>query len=260
MNLKLNDMYYKRLFYSVIMSVSIFFYIQFREIENIEQFFIILFGGINRHENTFFLDWAIFSAPFFVYIYLYGNVLGDGIKRTAVLIFIRRNEKIKWYKNKILALLLYTCLYYGIFIFIMTVCFKLKGVPVYSTESYWYSILIIFSNCILCKFVFLTAMNILSIKVKNFALLIASIFIAYYPMQILLTPSCYSDMSIIMFYPAMQSVLFLHNIKNTPFMDSYYFQLSIDGSTPLFSLIYNLILFVFIYIIGIMVVKKHDII
>lgn len=258
MSFKCGHIYYKKLIYSLIISALIFLYIKSREADYIEQYLIVLFGGINRYENTFFLDWVILPVPFFVYIFLYGNVLRNDLKKAAVFIFIRKNEKTKWYRNKIASLLLYTVLYYSLFFIIMTLCFKLNGIRVYSIESYVYSILIIFTNCILCNFVFLAAMNVISIKVENFTLLLTFTFIAYYPVQILLTPSYYSHIPIIMFYPAMQSVLFLHKIADTPFMDSYYFQLAIDGFTPLFSLIYNLILFILVYIIGIRIVKKHD--
>lgn len=258
MNLKLYLTNYIKLFYAAIIAAAVFFYVERREIVNVEQILFILFGGINRYENTFFLDWIIFILPLCIYIFMFGSFIGDDINRSAVFLFIRKNNKLEWYTKKILSLFLFTVIYYLIFIITITTCFMIKGIPIHSVESYFYCVFIIFICCILCNFVFLTATNILSIKIKNTAIPMSLICIAYYPVQILLTPPPYASRPMIKFYPSMQSALFLHQITDTPFINSQYFELSISGFSVMFSLIYNLIFFTLLYLIGIIMIKKHE--
>ena len=204
-------------------------------VPDVESFLVLSMGGFAVGESGFTLEILFAFLPPFVQLLLYGGYLREDLDAARAYIFTRTHRRSRWLWGKLRGLLLAGLAYWMALLGGGTACALLLGVPVHAAGSllaaFWALLCTVAAyGCLLTL-----VLNLLTIRAPLGNALVGVVVLD------LLFRFALNDLAlgagvVGRLLPTTQAVLAAHDIPALCALQPLYFEGSLAGFTPLFSL------------------------
>ncbi|NLU53325.1 MAG: DUF2705 family protein [Clostridiaceae bacterium] len=261
--MRMNRYLFKTLSLSLVLStVSGLYALNFSQVAgypHVEGLFLLVFGGIYRSDSVNLIQFLIFCVPQFLFILILAGYMYEDFKISAVYVFTRNYSRRKWFLEKSKHLFLYSITYVLMQLVVIYLFGKFTVHPL-NQDAFLLIVTWQFAAMILLNFFFIMSANLLVLKLgSSIGLLSTYVFcIALY--TLVLIDSKTSRALFAKVNPVSNAMLIWHDHSLIiQFYEDFMLGFIKDFRLS-FSLIYLLVLNLFLILGGAVITNNADII